>query len=97
MKNLLTSLLCLAAFTAWGQTDILDARTNYSVGQTVTVTGIVTSDGNLGIVRYLQDETAGIALYPGGQWTQNGWPDPQPGDELTKLLLETMGTLKAKS
>ena len=44
MKNLLTSLLCLAAFTAWGQTDILDARTNYSVGQTVTVTGIVTSD-----------------------------------------------------
>jgi len=83
MKNLLTSLLCLAAFTAWGQTDILDARTNYSVGQTVTVTGIVTSDGNLGIVRYLQDETAGIALYPGGQWTQNGWPDPQPGDELT--------------
>ena len=83
MKNLLTSLLCLAAFTAWGQTDILDARTNYSIGQTVTVTGIVTSDGNLGIVRYLQDETAGIALYPGGQWTQNGWPDPQPGDELT--------------
>lgn len=83
MKNLLTSLLCLAAFTAWGQTDILDARTNYSVGQTVTVTGIVTSDGNLGIVRYLQDETAGIALYPGGQWMQNGWPDPQPGDELT--------------
>ena len=83
MKNLLTSLLCLAAFTAWGQTDILDARTNYSVGQTVTVTGIITSDGNLGIVRYLQDATAGIALYPGGQWTQNGWPDPQPGDELT--------------
>ena len=83
MKNLLTSLLCLVAFTAWGQTDILDARTNYGVGQTVTVTGIVTSDGNLGIVRYLQDETAGIALYPGGQWTQNGWPDPQPGDELT--------------
>ena len=43
----------------------------------------MTSDGNLGIVRYPQDETAGIALYPGGQWTQNGWPDPQPGDELT--------------
>ncbi|MBN31210.1 MAG: hypothetical protein CL845_04345 [Crocinitomicaceae bacterium] len=83
MKNLLTSLLCLSAFTAWGQTDILDARTNYSVGQTVTVTGIITSDGNLGIVRYLQDATAGIALYPGGQWMQNGWPDPQPGDELT--------------
>ena len=47
------------------------------------MTGIVTSDGNLGIVRYLQDETAGIALYPGGDWAQNGWVDPQPGDELT--------------
>ncbi|MDO7740693.1 MAG: hypothetical protein MUP94_03360, partial [Flavobacteriales bacterium] len=45
------------------QTDILDARSNYSVGQSVTVSGIVTNDGNLGIVRYLQDETAGIALY----------------------------------
>ena len=43
----------------------------------------MTSDGNLGIVRYLQDETAGIALYPGGDWSQNGFADPQPGDELT--------------
>ncbi|MFZ9055126.1 MAG: hypothetical protein ACO2ZL_04895, partial [Flavobacteriales bacterium] len=83
MKHLLHTLMCLFAISAVAQTDILDARTNFGVGQTVTVTGIVTSDGNLGIVRYLQDETAGIALYPGGQWTQNGWPDPQPGDELT--------------
>ena len=22
-------------------------------------------------------------VYPGGQWAQNDWPDPQPGDELT--------------
>ena len=80
---LLAALCCLHVNVVHSQTDILDARTNYSVDQTVTVTGIVTSDGNLGIVRYLQDETAGIALYPGGQWTQNGWPDPQPGDELT--------------
>lgn len=82
--------------TSTAQTDILDARTNYSVGQSVTVTGIVTSDGNLGIVRYLQDETAGIALYPGGQWTSNGWPDPQPGDELTMtgVLSEYNGLLE---
>lgn len=85
MKFSLT-FLTVFLITATGihsQENILDARTNYGVGQTVTVTGIVTNDGNLGIVRYLQDETAGIALYPGGQWTQNGWPDPQPGDELT--------------
>lgn len=81
--SLLSFSLILIASTLWSQTDILDARTNYGVGQTVTVTGIVTSDGNLGIVRYLQDETAGIALYPGGDWSQNGFADPQPGDELT--------------
>ena len=81
--SLLSFSLILIASTLWSQTDILDARTNYGVGQTVTVTGIVTSDGNLGIVRYLQDETAGIALYPGGDWSQNGFADPQPGYELT--------------
>lgn len=82
--------------TSTAQTDILDARTNYGVGQSVTVTGIVTSDGNLGIVRYLQDETAGIALYPGGQWTSNNWPNPQPGDELTMtgVLSEYNGLLE---
>lgn len=86
----------LMGLDAGAQTDILDARTNYSVGQSVTVTGIVTSDGNLGIVRYLQDETAGIALYPGGDWTTNGWVDPQPGDELTMtaVLSEYNGLLE---
>lgn len=86
----------LLAGSATAQTDILDARTNYSVGQSVTVTGIVTSDANLGIVRYLQDETAGIALYPGGAWATNGWPDPQPGDELTMtgVLSEYNGLLE---
>ena len=83
MKHLSTLLLLCFGIGASAQTDILDARTNYSVGQTVTVSGIVTSDGNLGIVRYLQDETAGIALYPGGEWSSNGWADPQPGDALT--------------
>ena len=65
LKSESFSLIFIAS-SLWSQTDILDARTTYGVGQTVTVTGIVTSDGNLGIVRYLQDETAGIALYPGG-------------------------------
>ena len=88
--------ICLVATTVSAQTDILDARTNFGVGQSVTVTGIVTSDANLGIVRYLQDESAGIALYPGGSWTTNGWPDPQPGDELTMtgVLSEYNGLLE---
>jgi phosphatidylserine/phosphatidylglycerophosphate/cardiolipin synthase-like enzyme len=63
------------------QSDILDARTNYSIGQTVTVTGIVTSGADLGSVRYIQDASAGIALYPGNDWTD--WSaEPNPGDEV---------------
>ena len=48
----------------------------------VTVTGVVTSDANLGSVRYLQDATAGIALYPGADWSD--WDaEPAIGDSLT--------------
>ena len=64
------------------QDNILDMRENYNIGQTVTVTGVVTSDDNLGSVRYLQDATAGIAIYPGQDWT--AWSaTPQIGDSLT--------------
>lgn len=64
------------------QDNILDARTNYDIGDVVTVTGVVTSDDNLGSVRYLQDATAGIALYPGADWS--AWSGtPEIGDSLT--------------
>ncbi|MEC7653511.1 MAG: hypothetical protein VX548_01055, partial [Bacteroidota bacterium] len=74
--------LCNACIALQAQTDILDARTNYSVGQVVTVTGIITSGADLGSVRYLQDASAGIALYPGGDWAE--WTfEPNPGDEIS--------------
>ena len=64
------------------QDNILDVRQNYNIGQIVTVTGVVTSDDNLGSVRYLQDTTAGIALYPGQDWS--AWEaTPQIGDSLS--------------
>lgn len=44
------------------QTNIADART-YTVGATVTVTGIVTNGSELGAIRYIQDNTAGIGVY----------------------------------
>jgi phosphatidylserine/phosphatidylglycerophosphate/cardiolipin synthase-like enzyme len=44
------------------QTNIADAR-NYAVGATVTVTGIVTNGSELGAIRYIQDNTAGIGVY----------------------------------
>ena len=83
--NLKTNLALMAlvfAAQAVAQDNILDVRENYSIGQTVTVTGVVTSDDNLGSVRYLQDATAGIAIYPGQDWT--AWSaTPQIGDSLT--------------
>ena len=43
---------------------------------------MVTSDDNLGSVRYLQDATAGIAIYPGADWSD--WDaTPQIGDSLS--------------
>ena len=62
------------------QDNILDMRENYNIGQTVTVTGVVTSDDNLGSVRYLQDATAGIAIYPGQDWTCLLYTSPSPRD-----------------
>ena len=54
--NLKTNLAMVAmvfAAQAVAQDNILDVRENYNIGQTVTVTGVVTSDDNLGSVRYL--------------------------------------------
>ena len=82
VRLFLATVAIVAAGTVLSQDNILDVRTNYSVGDVVTVTGVVTSDGNLGSVRYLQDATAGIALYPGADWSE--WDDePAIGDSLT--------------
>ena len=83
--NLKLTLALTATFvtiTSVAQENILDMRENYNIGQTVTVTGVVTSDDNLGSVRYLQDASAGIALYPGQDWS--AWDaTPQIGDSLS--------------
>jgi phosphatidylserine/phosphatidylglycerophosphate/cardiolipin synthase-like enzyme len=82
LKLTLALAASFAAFTSMAQENILDMRENYNIGQTVTVTGVVTSDDNLGSVRYLQDATAGIALYPGQDWS--AWDaTPQIGDSLS--------------
>ena len=46
------------------QTDVADART-YGLGQTVTVTAVATNGAELGSIRYMQDNSAGIAGYGG--------------------------------
>lgn len=61
-------ILCFAmlGFSIWGtaQTDINDARTNYTVGQTVTITGVSANGNNqLGNIRYIQDATGGLPAF----------------------------------
>ena len=46
----------------YAQTDIATARLQ-GAGATVTVSGIVTSGSELGVIRYFQDNTAGLAAY----------------------------------
>ena len=62
------------------QVDIAEART-MSIGASVTVTGIITNGNEFGSVRYVEDATAGIAIYPGFDWSS--WVEPVPGDEVT--------------
>lgn len=64
MRNTLLIAILVYASCAHGQTDIADART-YPVGSMITVTGTVTNGSELGLIRYIQDGSAGIACYPG--------------------------------
>ena len=52
-------LLSVVGFT---QTDIATARAQ-GIGATVTITGVVTNGDELGLIRYIEDATAGLALY----------------------------------
>lgn len=79
----LSSFFFFLLIAGWSvaQTDIADARANFNLDDVVTVTGIVTNDASLGSVRYIQDGSAGIAVYPGQNW--DGFDEPMPGDEIT--------------
>ena len=50
------------SFGLSAQTDVANART-YGLGQSVTITAVATNGGELGNIRYMQDNTAGIAAY----------------------------------
>ncbi len=58
---IITLIICTVLSSGYAQNTILDARG--MVGQSVTVKGIVTNGSELGTIRYLQDNTAGIAAY----------------------------------
>ena len=99
MKNARTlpSKHCHLLFVvgAIAQDNILDVRENFTLGQMVTVSGVITTDENLGSVRYMQDATAAIVIYPGFDWSE--WNDvPAIGDSLvvTGELTEYNGLLE---
>lgn len=85
MKKILSFILIFAAFAnvIFAQTDIANART-YAQGQTLTITGIVINNNDLGPIRYIQDATAGLAVYAPG--TSDTWNE---GDNVT--VTGTMG------
>ncbi len=67
MKKILTALfLCVLAWNVQAQTDIADVR-DMTVGTTgITIEGIITSGDEFGVIRYIQDATAGIGMYDFG-------------------------------
>ena len=60
--KIFTFFLMFIALGMNAQISIDSART-LGVGATVTVRGIVTNGGELGPIRYIQDSTAGLAIY----------------------------------
>jgi len=59
---LLGYILLMAAWPLSAQQDMASAR-GMGAGSKVTVSGIITSGDELGIIRFMQDHTAGMALY----------------------------------
>lgn len=94
MKKIL-SLFVLGALglatKAQAQSSIANARTQPQFS-TVTVRGIVTNGPELGVIRYLQDNVAGIAAYSSASMVTN----LVPGDsvEITGALKEYNGLIE---
>lgn len=79
--------ICFVSLSA--QIDIAQAR-GMSEGTTVTVEGIVTNGFELGIIRYLQDDTGAIPAYPGTGSVANFPDNVKRGDRV-----QVTGTLKS--
>ena len=62
-KNILIAMIMLFGSMLHAQTISIDSARSLSVDDTVTISGIVTNGDELGTIRYMQDSTAGIAVY----------------------------------
>ncbi len=86
MRTIIILLLLCSGDQLSAQIPIAAAR-DLPVGTNVTVNGIVTNGSELGGIRYLQDGTAGIALFPGAG-SAPGFSPPRGAD------ITVTGTLK---
>lgn len=60
---LIPAFLILIQIFSQGQTITIEEARQQSQGQEVTITGVITNGDELGFVRYIQDATAGMAIY----------------------------------
>ena len=60
--KILSFILVILSLSSFAQIPIDSAR-SLGAGATVTVKGIITNGSELGTIRYIQDNTAGIAIY----------------------------------
>ncbi|OYT13289.1 MAG: hypothetical protein B6I19_05905 [Bacteroidetes bacterium 4572_114] len=83
-KLLFSIIAIFASIQVFGQNPIpMQEARDLGAGETVTVQGIVTTGTELGTIKYLQDETAGLAAY------SSSLSSLQRGDEI-----KITGTLK---
>ncbi len=88
-KFILLFSMMLSGFWATAQIDISEAR-NLAEGTDVTIEGIAINGSELGIIRYFQDATGGIAVYPGTGSVADFPESVNRGDRV-----EISGTLKS--
>ncbi|MCI1752340.1 MAG: phospholipase D-like domain-containing protein [Flavobacteriales bacterium] len=92
VRSTLFSFVCTLTIGLSAQT-VSDAR-NASLGSSVTVSGIITSDPSLGSVRYVQDATGGIAAFPGSGSAPGFAPNMGDAITLTGTLTNYSGLLE---
>ena len=77
MKKTTTLIIStILSIVGFAQTDIAAARAQ-GIGASVTITGVVTNGSELGVIRYIEDNTGGLALY------STSLSGLQRGDEVT--------------
>ena len=88
-KRILLMSAILLSILGFAQTDIATARA-LGIGANVTITGIITNGDELGVIRYIEDNTGGMALY------STSLSSLQRGDEVTVtgVLVDYNGLLE---